>query len=43
MTRAERVRVSGRLAPLASGFIVELERAGYSEQIAAEHMRLLNH
>src|SRR3954470_1326573 len=43
MTQAERVCVSGPLAPLKSGFIAELERAGYSEQVAAEHVRLLNH
>jgi site-specific recombinase XerD len=43
MAQAERVRVSGPLAPLARGFIAELGRAGYSEQIAAEHVRLLNH
>src|SRR3954469_2565556 len=42
MTRAERVRVSGPLAAHRSGFIAELERAGYSEQVAAEHLRLLN-
>src|SRR4051812_43207761 len=43
MSQAERVRVSGPLEPLKEGFIAELERAGYSEQIAAEHVRLLNH
>src|SRR4051795_13693815 len=42
MTQAERVRVSGPLAAHRSGFIAELERAGYSEQVAAEHLRLLN-
>src|SRR3954469_24335370 len=43
MSQANRVRVSGPLAPLKSGFMAELERAGYSEQVAAEHVRLLNH
>jgi integrase/recombinase XerD len=43
MSQAERVRVLGPLAALKDGFVVELERLGYSEQIAAEHVRLLNH
>jgi integrase/recombinase XerD len=42
MTEAERVRVSGPLAPLKSGFIAELGRLGYSPQVAAEHVRLLD-
>src|SRR3954463_11450590 len=42
MTQAERVRVSGPLAAHRRGFIAELKRAGYSEQVAAEHLRLLN-
>ena len=43
MTEPDRVGVCGPLAPVARGFIAELDRLGYAPSTAAQHVRLLAH